>query len=180
MEYLAITLLGADRSNHLSELFKLTAHCGCHVLHSRTVSYGSEFSAQLFLSGTWNAIAKLEASLAAFENKQDLKCFSIRTQEKIKSTDQLPYFAYITAIEDEKVIHKITQFLQEQQIKIHDMSVNSYPSPINAIPMLSIAVSFTIPTNRLISDFRESFIIFCDDHNFDTMIEPQKNSMQIY
>jgi glycine cleavage system transcriptional repressor len=180
MEHMAITILGADNSDHLSELFKLTSHCGCHVLHSRTLSYGSEFSAQLFLAGTWNAIAKLEASLPAFENKQDLKCFSIRTQEKIKTPDQLPYYAYLTAMEDPQVIHKITQFLQDQQIKIHDMSVNSYKSPLNAIPMLSIAVSITIPTNRLISDFRESFIIFCDDHNFDAMIEPQKNPMQIY
>lgn len=175
MEHLVITILGTDKSGIASELFKLITHCHCNVSESRINTMGHEFTASLLLTGSWNALAKLEASLPAFEKKHDLRILARRTQATPLQTGKLPYSSYIVTLSQPTVVYKIMQFLYEQDVEVRDVAVTSYQAPRSGTQMLGIGISFNIPANRLVADFREQFILFCDDNNFDAAMEPQKN-----
>lgn len=175
MEHLVITVLGPDKLGIANELFKLIAHCGCDIAEGRINTMGTEFTANLLLTGKWSVLAKLEASLAGFEKKHDVRTLSRRTQARVSKPDKLPYSSYIIFLAQPGAIYKITQFLNEQNINTHELSINNYRAPISETPMLSLSMSFTIPADRLIADFREQFILFCDDNNFDAALEPQKS-----
>lgn len=175
MEQLVLSILGTDNSATVSELFKLIAHCHCDVNESRMNILGNEFTASLLLSGSWNALAKFEASLPAFEKKHDLKVLARRTQANAPQISKLPYSSYIVALSQPTAVYKILQFLHEQGVDVRDMSVTTYQAPRSGAQMLGIGLSFNIPGDRLVADFREQFILFCDDNNFDAAMEPQKN-----
>lgn len=174
MEYLAVTMLGAEQPGLINEVCKLANHCNCSILDSRFTTLGTEFVANLLLAGTWNAVAKFEASLAGFENKHELRCVSRRTQKREAHTDRLPYTAYIIVPDKAGTLYKITQFFNEQNIHIYDLFVANYKAPFTETPMCSLTFSFTIPIKKLAADFREAFMVFCDEHNFDAVMEPQK------
>lgn len=173
-EYLVVSVLGTDIPGMAGDLFKQIAHCGCSISEARVTTMGMEFTASLLLCGPWSALAKFEAGIPAFEKKRELRILSRRTQMRARQADKLPYSSYIIATNQPTAVQKITQFLAEQSVNIHDINVTSYKAPHSEAPMLNIGLSFSISANQLIADFREQFILFCDDNNFDAAMEPQK------
>lgn len=175
MEHLIVTLLGPDKNGIANEIFKLASHCGCHVVESRIAAMHAEFSATLLLAGGWNTLAKFEASLPRLEKKYEIRALSRRTQNLASMAEQLPYLAYIAAPDTSEVIHKITQFLTEENIIIHELTSNTYKAPYSNQQMLSITAAFSIPISKIVADFRERFALFCDDNNLDVAMEPRKS-----
>lgn len=175
MQYLALSVLGSSQPDIANKLCQLAAHYGCTLVSSRMTILGSEFAASLLLAGSWNIIAKLEAGLPSFEQKNDVRCIYRRTQLGSAQPNQLPYSIYVVAPNAPNVVASITQFFAEQGISIHDFYINSYKAPVSEAPMLALTLSITIPTAKLLADLRESFMVFCDDHNYDAVMEPQKN-----
>jgi glycine cleavage system transcriptional repressor len=173
-QHLVVSITGTNQPNTLNELCKLIAHYGCSIITSRTNVLGTEFSSNLLLVGTWDALAKLETALPKFEKKFELRCIARRTQLPTPPLDEFPYSVYITAQEHSSTAHKITQFFAEQHIRVHELFINYYKTPISEIMMLSISLLITLPTKDSIADIRENFMLFCDDHNFDAVMEPVK------
>lgn len=174
-QYLVVSALGADQPGIADELCKLVAHCNCNIVDCKMTTLGVEFAANFLLTGTWNAIAKFEAGLPAFEQKHDIRINSRRTQPRTARPERLPYTVYIIAMEQPAAVHKITHFFVEQAINIHDLYLVSYTAPYSDTQMLAISLSITIPKAQLLADFRENLMVFCDDHNFDVVLEPQKS-----
>lgn len=174
-QFLVVSALGADEPGIANELCKLAAHCNCNIVDCKMTTLGMEFAANLLLTGTWSAIAKFEAGLPAFEHKHDIRINSRRTQSRSVHPDRLPYTVYIIAMEQAGAVHKITHFFVEQTINIHDFYLTTYIAPNSDTQMLAISLAITIPKSQLLADFRENLMLFCDDHNFDVVLEPQKS-----
>jgi len=175
MEHLIVTLLGPNKRGIANEIFKLASHCACHIVESRIAAMNTEFSGTLLLAGNWNTLAKFEASLPRLEKKYEVRTLTRRTQSPTPAVAQLPYIAYIAAPDTPDVIHKMTQFLTEEAITIHELTSNTYKAPYSDQQMLSITVAFSIPLSKIIADFREGFALFCDDNNLDVAMEPRKS-----
>jgi glycine cleavage system transcriptional repressor len=175
IQYLAISAIGADRPGIADDLCKHAVHCGCNILDTRMTTLGTEFVANLLLSGAWSAIAKFEAGIPTFEKKNDLKINCRRTQPRSSQRDRLPYSIYIIAMELPGIVQKITHFFAAQQINIHDFHLNTYTAPHSETQMLSLNLAVTVAKNQLLADFRENLMVFCDDHNLDVVLEPQKS-----
>ncbi len=173
-QHLVVSIIGAEKSNTLNELCKLIAHYGCSIITSRTNVLGAEFASNLLVAGTWDALAKLETALPNLERKLEVHCIVRRTQLTTPPIDELPYSVYITAQEQSDTVHKITQFFSEQNIRVYELFINYYKTPVSEIMMLSISLLITLPTKQSIADMRENFMLFCDDHNFDAVMEPVK------
>lgn len=174
-QYLVVSILGSDKVGIANELSKLAAHCGCNLTGGRFNTYGQEFTANLMLTGTWNAIAKFESALTAFEKKHDMRIICKRTQPKQVPLESLPYMIYIIAIDKPDVVHKVTHFFVEQGLSIAEFYISNYKTPYSETPMLNISLGIIIPENKSLLDFRENLMLFCDDHNFDVILEPQKS-----
>jgi glycine cleavage system transcriptional repressor len=174
MQHLIVSVVGTDQPNIANELCQLAAHYECSIQNCRSVVLGKEFTANLLLAGTWNALAKFETALPGFEQKYDLRCVCRRTQLSEPHEDQLPYVVHIVAIEKPETIHKIAQFFANQAITIYELYVNNYKAPVTGTSMLAISLSIILPISKSLADLRENFMLFCDDHNFDAVMEPQK------
>jgi glycine cleavage system transcriptional repressor len=52
--------------------------------------------------------------------------------------------------------------------------VESYKTRQTGTPMIAITVKIQINTDTSLSDWRERFMLFCDDLNIDAIMEPEK------
>lgn len=175
MEYLALSILAAKQPNLANELCKLAAQAGCHIVDSRISSLGGEFVANLLLRGSWNTIAKFEAGFSGLEQKLELRSIMRRTKPTPPENNQLPYQIFVISPEQTDAVAKLTQFLTDHALVVQDLYVNIYKAPTTEAAMLSITLTIHIAKNQLISDIREEFMVFCDAHNFDAVMEPQKS-----
>lgn len=175
MEHLVVSLIGPAHPGITPELCKLAAHCNCTIVESRMTTLATEFSASLLITGTWNTIAKFETGLPALEQKYELRSLSKRSKARAIDSNFFPYAVYVIAPLKADVTAVITQFFAEHNLPIYDLFVSSYKAPQTDVALLSLTLTIHIPNTKLIADIRENFIVFCDESNFDAVIEPLKN-----
>lgn len=176
MDKLSIAVLYWETSPMADAIFQLVADSHCTVLDARLLSMGADLNTlTLLLSGNWHQLASFEARFAVLKKHHNLSSLIQRFSLRQHSIVALPYIAYIVAPDAADVLSHIANFLLKLKIELHELAATAYSAPVTHAAMLGISLAFILPANPSIADFRENFLIFCDEHNFEVTIEPQKN-----
>ncbi|CAM4456987.1 MAG: Glycine cleavage system transcriptional repressor [Legionellaceae bacterium] len=173
-KFLVISVLGSDKPGSLNLLMKTITNCGCNIVDSRIRFFGMELAATLLISGHWNELAKLETLLPVIVDKLELSIQSKCTEKRVFTENFIPYNIYISTIDSQGIIYKLTQFFSNENIIINELFTDTYLAPYTQAPMVTITMSISISATMLVADLREHFMLFCDDHNLDVVMEPQK------
>ncbi len=173
--YLVVCALGTDKTGLVEEFAKISAENRCNIEDSRMLVMGCEFSLSMMISGTWDAIAKLEAQLPVFAKKLDLNVISKRTQLRPALKNAMPFYVNVVALDNPGIVHEIANFFARQGINIETMETNTYAAPHTGSAMFSLTMTINIPGRINIATLRETFMVFCDDRNLDSYIEHFKN-----
>lgn len=172
--YIVLTALGENHPQIIEKCSKAIKECGCNIIDSRVIALGKELSLSMMLSGSWNAVAKLEHMLPSLKKKLNVEFQFRRTNPPDKPDQGLPYAIEIVSMDRVGVVHDITEFLVNNDISIQDMFTNTYQATHSGTPMFSLNATINIPVNISISAIRNDFNDFCDRLNLDAIIEPVK------
>lgn len=179
-QHLAVVALGPSDTSLISEFARLTSKHSCQITNSHIYQQGEHYSFSFLLSGTWGAIAKIEAALTAMANKSGIALFMQRTtacdasDTSTKPKPAMPYILYVNAEDNAQLLHQITRFLQHEHVDIQEIFIDTYKARYTQLPMLSLTIRALIPTATAVGEWRERFMIFCDELNIDAMMEPEK------
>lgn len=173
--FLVISALGADRTGIVDELARAASENRCNIADSRMIVMGQEFALVMMLSGSWDAIAKLEAQLPNLGKRLSLVITSKRTEPRIIQAEAMPYNVHVIALDNPGIVHEIANFFAVQGINIEAMETSTYAAPHTGSPMFALSMTVNIPARVHIATLRENFMLFCDDRNLDAIIEPFKN-----
>lgn len=171
MEYLAITALGPYNPIAINDFFLLAAKNDCTIQNTYLSALGSEVALMTTVSGNWNNIAKLENSLPLMK-----EVFAInirRTKPPTLPEDLLPYSVKIVSINQPSVAFETINFFVRQNIHIMEMQTHNYITQLTGTAMISLKMRIGVPIDFSIADFREQFILLCDDMNLDGTVEPE-------
>jgi len=172
--HLVISALGQDRPGIVNELSKLILDSGCNILDSRMTVLGGEFAIMLMISGPWNAVAKLENSLAAAQERWELTIISRRTAPREAKRNLLPYAVEVVSMDNPGIVNHIARFFSERKINIEDLRTDSYAAPHTGTPMFSIHMVIGIPSTVHLGELRDQFMTLCEELNLDSVMEPVK------
>lgn len=172
--YLIISAIGSNRPETTQELTRACLQFGCNLLNSKITVLGQELAITLFLAGNWGAIAKMEASLPTLEQRLGLNIQSKRSHEVENKGQLMAYTLQVVAIDRSGILNEIADFIQKQGIQIEEVSAHSYTTHTNT-QMASLHLKINIPSSVHLATFREKFMSYCDDHNFDSFIEPLRS-----
>lgn len=171
--YLVISAVSSYRFDLFEIFTKLTKQCGCNVLDSKLTTVGSEYSLLLHVAGTWNTIAKLEASLPLINQQQrDINFYSKRTSPR-KKIEALPYQVQVIAQDRPGILYELAQFFSNNGILVERVECESYTAK-NHTQMTQITLVISIPAKQHLATLREQFMLYCDERNLDALIEPFK------
>lgn len=172
--HIVLTALGENHPQTIEKLTKAIRECGCNIIDSRIIVLGTELSISMILNGSWNAVAKLEHMLPALKKKSHIEFQFRRTELQKEPGQSMPYAIDVVSIDRIGIVHDITEFLIKNNIGIQEMYTNSYQAFQSGTPMYSLHVTINIPTDTSLSTIRGNFIDFCDQLNFDAIMEPVK------
>lgn len=172
--HLVISALGEDRPGIVTELSKVILDTGCNILDSRMTVLGGEFAIMLLVSGAWNAVAKLEASLPNAQERLELLLTSKRTAPREGRGNTLPYAVEAVAMDHPGIVNQIARFFSDRKINIEDLRTDSYAAPHTGTQMFSVHMVIGVPATTQIAELREQFMQLCDEFNLDAVLEPVK------
>lgn len=173
-QYLVLTALGENAPRLTENLAKAMRDCGCNITDSRMSVLGNEFSMIMMISGTWDAIAKLEDHLHRLEKELGLRFHSKRTNSRKSTAGYMPYAIDVVCCDRVGVVYDIVKFMADNNIQIQDLHTSSYQAMHTQTPMFSLHLTISVPTNSSISALRGDFMDFCDRLNLDAIMEPVK------
>ena len=171
--YLLLTALFSDYT-FISELYKTVLECRCNVHESRMTTYHSEYTASLSLSGTWDAIAKVENAIAALKNKFPVTIIFNRSIPRDYGPNFLSYSVQAVTPDKPGVLFHLTRFFIDNNITIHEVYSTTYETSLTKTPMGMLTIAILIPISSSLSQLRENFMVYCDGLNVDAVIEPDK------
>ncbi len=172
--YVVISALGAHKAGLLDALSKASKEAGCNILDSRMGIFGNQFASIMLLSGTWDAIAKIENSLPRLEQQLGVTLISKRSEKRRPTESLMPYAIEVVAADRPGIVYEITVFFSSRGINIEEMYTASYNAAHSGTPMFSLHMTISISAETSIAALRGEFMDLCDQLNLDAVMEPVK------
>ena len=170
--YLVISALGQDRPGIVNQLSKAIFDNGCNIEDSRMTVLGGEFALILMVSGSWDAIAKLEDQVPSLQSALGLTIIVRRTEERTGTRGLVPYEVDVISMDHPGIVHEVAEFFSNRGINIEEMITGSYAAAHTGTPMFSLKMTIAAPADIPIAQLRDDFAEFCDDLNLDAALEP--------
>jgi len=172
---LVIAAIGKDRPGLIDRLTRMILDSGGNIADSRMTALAGEFALILLISGSWDAIARIEDQLPRLADKLDLSLTSRRAGGAAPQPDMLPYAVDVVALDHPGIVHGLAHFFSERGINIQDLSTTSYAAAHTGTPMFAVHMLISVPASQHIASLRDEFMDFCDQLNLDAVLEPAKH-----
>lgn len=170
--YLLICALAPETTDVLLLSAQRVTDTGCNVDDVRTAHLGGETSLVMLASGTWDAIAKLESSLAKLQRDHEVSLLARRTEARRLQGETLPYAIEITAADAPGIVHALSDYFAQRGITVESLSAWRYTAVQTGTPMFSAQLTVGMPVSLHIAAQRDELMDFCDRLNLDAIIEP--------
>jgi glycine cleavage system transcriptional repressor len=170
-------LINAYTTHPESPLLSVTrriADSGCNLVDARLATVGRDVSMTALATGSWDAVAKLEAMLGRLDREEGLKLNWYRTGAKQIQSNLLPYIVEVVAADKPGILFQLADFFDRQGITIENLQSTRYRAMQTGAEMFSAQVTIGVPANMHIAALRDDFLEFCDHSNLDAIMDPMK------
>ncbi len=175
INYLLVSALAEATSNLTGELTRRIEDTGCNIDDANFSLLGQESTSTMLVTGTWDAIAKLETALNRLASQAEYHIKCKRTEAKTVKNDHIPYLVEVIAADKLGIVRNLCDFFIARKITIENLTTARYLAVQTSAPMFSAQMTLAVPISQQISMLREEFVDFCDHLNLDAIIEPIKN-----
>lgn len=174
MEHLKLAATGKPGSLLLDNMSSLAEKNKCNLESARMSLLGQDPALIMLISGSWDAIARMENGIKSVCKKEGYEFILDRIKPEKPKSDKLPYTAQIIALDQPGILDELCQFFTKQEVNIIDLHAATYPSNQSKNPMAFINISVSIPADINISNLREQFMMLCEAMNIDGILEPER------
>ncbi|MDC6412862.1 glycine cleavage system transcriptional repressor [Xylella fastidiosa] len=172
--YLLINAYSMHPESPLLSVTRRIADSGCNLIEARLATVGRDVSITTLATGSWDAVAKLEAMLSRLEREEGLKLIWYRTGAKQTQSNLLPYIVEVIAADKQGILFQLAVFFDRQGITIENLQSTRYRAMQTGAEMFSAQITIGIPANMHIAALRDDFLEFCDHLNLDAILDPMK------
>ncbi len=177
-QFLVINVLGKDAMELTNSLCRHAHESRCAVVSSRLSRHGELSALVVQVSGSWDALARLENILPAVAKKADCILSMERTTQAEMRPESLPYVAYVSASYRPDILNELCQFFLNHQVALESMTFETYQAPQTGSTMVNATLTLVLPPSTQISWLRDQFLDFADALNLDALIEPWRPQAQ--
>lgn len=171
-QFLLISALGASPMELANVLCRACQDNRCAIVSSRLSRHG-EFSALVLqVSGSWDALVRLEGNLPALGKRHSFTLSMTRSGLLPPRPQAVPYVVYVNAVYRPDIINELCQFFSDHNLDLENLTCDTYLAPQTGATMLNATITVTLPAGTQISWLRDQFLDFADALNLDALIEP--------
>ena len=157
-QFLVISALGANPMELTNVLCRASHENRCAVVTSRLTRHGEYSALVLEISGSWDALARLEGSLPVLAKRHAFTVNVVRSAALENRPQALPYVAYVSSAYRSDIINELCQFFMDHNVELENLTCDTYQAPQTGGTMLNATFTVTLPAGVQISWLRDQFI----------------------
>ncbi len=124
-QYLVITAVGTDRPGISNKVTRLVTEANCNIVDSRIAIFGNEFTLIILLSGSVNAISRIENTLPLLGSQHDLITMMKRTSPHQEKDIFCSIDAFIQSKDRPGLTERFTDFFAYRNIDLKSLSAQT-------------------------------------------------------
>lgn len=171
-ESIVLTASGEDKVGLVEKLTRVVADCGGNIEESRMAALAGQFAVLMRVTGSWDALAKLETRLPSAGEELGLAVVQRRTRGAKAERPLIPYAVEVSALDQPGIVNSLANFFARLRINIESLDTDAYPAPHTGAPMFAVRMTLGIPAEAHIATLRGDFLDYCDQQNLDATFEP--------
>lgn len=171
-QFLVISALGTNPMELTNILCRASHENRCAVVSTRLSRHGEYSALVVQVSGSWDALARLETSLPSLSKKHAFTASVVRSAAAEVRPQALPYVAYVSSAYRPDILNELCQFFLDHNVELENLTCDTYLAPQTGGTMLNATLTVTLPAGTQISWLRDQFLDFADALNLDALIEP--------
>jgi glycine cleavage system transcriptional repressor len=168
--YLVLTAVGPDRPGLVNELSQMIHAAGANLEDSRMAILGGEFALLLLVSGSEQAMAKVEQTGPSLGEELGLKLMLKRTMRRDSPRDFLSYQIRVTGVDRPGIVHAVASVLAKRGINVASLDSRVSYAPLSGTPMFTLEAELQVPSEVALSELRRELSAICDDENLDFVL----------
>ena len=153
-QFLVISALGANPMELTNVLCRASHENRCAVVTSRLTRHGECSALVLEVTGSWDALARLEAGLPALAKKHAFSVNVVRSAALETRPQALPYVAYVSSAYRSDIINELCQFFMDHNVELENLTCDTYQAPQTGGTMLNATFTVTLPAGVSASPFK--------------------------
>ena len=169
--YLVVSVVGEDRPGLVNRLSESITGVGANIDESRMTLLGGEFAGILLVSGADKVIDELGEILQDVAAAHGLTVTTKETNPGAAGEQTMPYEVSVVAMDQQGIVHKVTEFFSSRHINIRELSTSTYAAAHSGTPMFSMEMIVDLAVGSRVSQLRNDFVAFCDDLLIDATLE---------
>lgn len=171
-QFLVLSVLGKDPMDLAHLLCRTSLESRCVMDMARLTRHGEYSALVLQVSGSWDALARMESAVTSLAKKHNLQVSLTRSSPLDDRPMALPYVAYVSAVYRPDIVSELCQFFASHRIELEQMNCDTYLAPQTGGLMLNATLTLILPAGIQINWLRDQFLDFADALNLDALIEP--------
>jgi peroxiredoxin len=128
-QFLVISALGANPMELTNVLCRASHENRCAVVTSRLTRHGECSALVLQISGSWDALARLETGLPGLAKKHDFTVNVVRSAALENRPQALPYVAYVSSAYRSDIVNELCQFFIDHNVELENLTCDTYQAP---------------------------------------------------
>lgn len=145
-EFCILRTIGKDRVGIVDDISAVIFQCNCNIEESRMAVLGGEFAVIMLVSGSTDAIDKLQ-EMADNHCIDGIAMELIPTDNPIQGKvreDRLLYIIESVSFDAPGIVHSVTRLLRSFSINIEDLETETSAAPWTGAPMFHMRVRVSI------------------------------------
>ena len=158
-QFLVISALGANSMELTNVLCRASHENRCSVISTRLSRHGEYSALVLQISGSWDALARLEGTLPGLAKKHAFIITQTRSAAQEVRPQALPYVAYVSSVYRPDILNELCQFFSDHKVELENLRGEGGGSGDKATDQASNQVSSVriYVNDELIGDGRAEF-----------------------
>ena len=159
-QHLVITAVGTDRPGISNKVTRLVTESSCNIVDSRIASFGNEFTLIMLLSGSANAVSRIENTLPLLGQQHDLITMIKRTSPHQERDIFYTIDAFVESEDRPGLTEKFTDFFANRNIDLKTLSAQTLKKGENQ-NTFQIQITAEIFQECHIIEIQEQFEALC-------------------
>ncbi len=172
---LVICIVAPTEHYCFSDVAKALEASGCEIISSHMSSFDDHHILNLLLTGNWGVLIKTESMFKRLAETHTWELILKRTHLKEPHDHALlPYTVNCMSIDKADIPKHLESFFSEKDCYLVSYNSSRYQSSHSRVQMQSVNARILIPAESNLGSFREDFYSFCDDHNYEAVLDPDR------
>jgi glycine cleavage system transcriptional repressor len=168
---MVLTAVGPDRQGLVQRFSEAIRDAGANLEDSRMAILGGEFALIVLLSGSGDALGKVEQMLPALGDATGLSVTLKPTARPLGGGEFLAYRIRISGVDHPGIVSHVSRLLANKGVNVAHLDSRVGYAPLSGTPMFVLNAELQVPAKLGLGELRREMAQLCDTENLDFLLE---------